>query len=148
MNIKLKSAHLVAAALLVSLSGCKTLQETAEGMEYVEPEGVTLMAEAEIREMLVGNTYMGDSVNSPGSRYIEYIHEDGRISGLWNGEDRYKGQWVIYGPVWCYRYETQNGCNTLVRSGDSILWYKPDGRYEGGKALVVAGDPKTCRNNA
>lgn len=142
MNIKRNSGYLAAGFLLVSLAGCKNLLETAQEKKYIEPAGVTLMTETEIRNTVVGNTYKGESVRYPGSTYIEYIHPDGRISGLWNGTDRYKGKWAVAGPVWCYRYETQRGCNTLVKSGDRILWYHLDGSHGGGEALVMAGDPE------
>ena len=42
------------------------------------------MTEAEIRDIVVGNTYEGDSVKNPGNNYVEYTHPDGKISGLWN----------------------------------------------------------------
>ena len=118
------------------------MQETAESKEVIQPEGVTLMTEAELRETLVGNTYEGDSVKYPGSTYIEFIQADGTIRGLWNGEDRYKGKWVISGPVWCYKYKNSNGCNTLAKAGDTIFWYSLDGTTRGGKSIVVAGDSK------
>jgi hypothetical protein len=100
------------------------------------------MTESEIRNTVVGNTYKGDSVRYPGSTYIEFIHPDGRISGLWDGRDRYKGEWVVAGRVWCYKYKSTSGCNTFAKSGDNILWYDLDGEYHGGKSNVVQGDPE------
>ena len=141
MNIKRKTIYLLASVCLISLAGCKNLMEVAQSKEYVEPEGVTLMSEAEMRDFLVGNTYQGDSVRHPGSTYIEFIHPDGKINGLWNGEDRYKGNWAISGKVWCYKYKTINGCNTFSRSGDTVFWYRLDGTTKGGKSTVLAGDP-------
>ena len=128
MNINKKCIYVFAAAVFVSLAGCKNLLETAEGKKFTQPEGVTLMTEKEIRSTLVGNTYQGESVRYPGSSYIEFVHPDGKISGLWDGKDRYK-------------YKTTRGCNTLAKSGDSILWYGLDGSYKGGKSVVMAGDP-------
>jgi hypothetical protein len=61
--------------------------------KYTTPEGVTLMTEAELKSTLVGNTYAGDSTRYPGSTFIEYTQPDGKISGLWNAKDRYKGAW-------------------------------------------------------
>lgn len=132
-----------AATLIVVLTGCKTLQETAESKEVIRPEGVTLMTEMELRETLVGNTYEGDSGNYPGSTYIEFIQPDGTIRGLWNGKDRYKGEWVISGPVWCYKYKKSNGCSTMSKTGNTIFWYALDGTTRGGKSIVMAGDPKS-----
>ncbi len=142
MKIKPELVYPLTAVLFVSLAGCKNLLETAQGQKFTQPEGVTLMTEAEIRETIVGNTYEGDSVRYPGSTYIEYIHPDGKISGLWNGQDRYKGKWAVSGRVWCYRYETTRGCNTLAREGSTIRWYALDGSYKGGKSVVMAGDPR------
>ena len=142
MKSRQKIVWMAAGTLIVALAGCKTLQETAESKEVIQPEGVTLMREAELRETLVGNTYEGDSVKYPGSTYIEFIQADGTIRGLWNGEDRYKGKWVISGPVWCYKYKNSNGCNTLAKAGDTIFWYSLDGTTRGGKSIVVAGDSK------
>ena len=142
MKIKTKSTYLLSAVLVVSLAGCKNLLETAQEKKFTQPEGVTLLTEAEIRETVVGNTYQGDSVRYPGSTYVEFIHPDGKISGLWNGQDRYKGEWAISGNVWCYKYKNSRGCNTLAREGDTILWYSLDGSYKGGKSVVMAGDPK------
>jgi hypothetical protein len=133
---------MVAETLIVALAGCKTLQETAESKEVTQPEGVVLMTEAELIETLVGNTYEGDSVNYPGSTYIEFIQPDGTIRGLWNEKDRYKGEWVISGSVWCYKYKKSNGCSTLTKTGDTIFWYALDGTTRGGKAIVMAGDSK------
>lgn len=141
MNINKKCIYVFAAAVFVSLAGCKNLLETAEGKKFTQPEGVTLMTEKEIRSTLVGNTYQGESVRYPGSSYIEFVHPDGKISGLWDGKDRYKGEWAVSGRVWCYKYKTTRGCNTLAKSGDSILWYGLDGSYKGGKSVVMAGDP-------
>ena len=142
MKSRQKIVWMAAGTLIVALAGCKTLQETAESKEVIQPEGVTLMTEAELRETLVGNTYEGDSVKYPGSTYIEFIQADGTIRGLLNGEDRYKGKWVISGPVWCYKYKNSNGCNTLAKAGDTIFWYSLDGTTRGGKSIVVAGDSK------
>jgi hypothetical protein len=142
MNINRKNIYLATVALLLSLAGCKSLTETAESEKYSVPEGVTLMTESEIRDTLVGNTYKGESIRSPGSTYVEFIHADGGISGLWDGSQRYKGSWAISGPVWCYKYKSTSGCNTLARSGDDILWYDLDGSYRGGKSTVVTGDPE------
>lgn len=142
MNMKRKYTYLFAVAFLINLTGCKSLLEVAESREYIQPDGVILMTEAEIREFLVGNTYKGDSVSYPGNTYIEFISPDGKISGLWNEEERYKGTWAIFGKVWCYKYKTTNGCNTLSRSGDTLTWYGLDGTHKGGKSIVVSGDPR------
>jgi hypothetical protein len=141
MKKKQTFTWILMTALMVTLAGCKTLQETAEGEKYTAPEGVTLMTEAELRETLVGNTYAGDSVKYDGS-YIEFIQPDGKINGLWNGTDRYKGEWAISGNIWCYKYKSSNGCNTLSKSGDTIYWYQLDGSTMGGKATVTKGDSK------
>jgi hypothetical protein len=101
------------------------------------------MTEAELRKTLVGNTYEGESVNYPGSTYVEFIQPDGTIRRLWNGKDRYKGEWVIAGPVWCYKYKKSNGCSTITKTGDTIFWYALDGTTRGGKAIVMAGDSKS-----
>ena len=142
MNIKHKSVYLLTGALVLSLAGCKNLLETAQEKQFTKPEGVTLMSEAEIRDTLVGNTFQGESARRPGKTYVEYIHPDGKISGLWNETDRYQGEWAVAGSVWCYRYKNNRGCNTLAKDGDSILWYKLDGSTNGGKSMVVSGDPR------
>jgi hypothetical protein len=133
---------MVAGTLIVALAGCKTLQETAESKEVTQPEGVALKTEAELRKTVVGNTYEGESENYPGSTYLEFIQPDGTIRGIWNGKDRYKGEWVIAGPVWCCKYKKSNGCSTIAKTGDTICWYALDGTTRGGKAIVLAGDSK------
>lgn len=142
MKAKQKIIWIVAGTLIVALAGCKTLQETAESKEVTQPEGVTLMTESELRKTLVGNTYEGDSVNYLGSTYIEFIQPDGTIRGLWNGKDRYKGEWVISGRVWCYKYKNSSGCNTMAKTGNTIFWYALDGTTRGGKSIVMPGDSK------
>lgn len=139
MKKQLITTSVIAAAFI--LSACTTLQENAASQKITTPDGVTLMNEMELRETLVGNTYEGNSVKYDGS-YIEYIHPDGNIRGLWNGIDRYKGKWAISGQVWCYKYRNSSGCNTLSKKGNTIYWYKPDGSTRGGKATVLTGDPK------
>jgi len=125
---------------VVTLAGCKTLQETAMSQKVTKPEGVTLMSEQEMRDMLVGNTYAGDSVRNPGSTYVEFIHPDGKISGLWNGTDRYKGKWAMSGNVMCAKYQNSSHCSTMSKSGDTIYWYALDGTTKGGYAKVTSGD--------
>ena len=142
MKSNQKIVWMVAGIIMVMLAGCKTLQETAESKEFTQPEGVKLMTEAELRKTLVGNTFEGESVNYPGSTYIEFIQPDGTIRGLWNGKDRYKGKWVISDRIWCYKYKSTNGCNTLAKSGNTIFWYSLAGTTKGGKSIVMAGDPK------
>jgi hypothetical protein len=142
MNARHKIIGITAAAVLVLLGGCKTLQETAASKTFTQPEGVELMSEAELRKTLVGNTYEGESVRYPGSTYVEFVRPDGTIRGLWNGNERYQGEWVISGQVWCFRYKSSNGCNTAAKSGDTIFWYALDGTTRGGKSIVMAGDPK------
>ena len=141
MNTQQKLIGIAAGTALLTITGCKTLQEIAETRQVTPPEGVTLMTESELRETLVGNTYEGESVNYPGSTYLEYINPDGSIKGLWDGQDRYEGKWAISGKVWCYKYKNSSGCNTLVKKGDQIFWYNLDGSTRGGKAIVVSGDP-------
>ena len=142
MKSKQKIVWMLAGTLIVMLAGCKTLQETAESKEVIQPEGVTLMTETELRKTLVGNTYEGESVRYPGSTYIEFIQPDGTIRGLWDGKDRYKGEWVISGRVWCYKYKSSNGCSTMAKTGNTIFWYALDGTTRGGKSIVTEGDPK------
>ena len=142
MNINRKYIYLLTATSFAMLLGCKNLLETAQSKEITPPEGVTLMTETDLRNTLVGNTYEGDSVKYPGSTYIEYIHPEGKINGLWNGEERYKGEWAISGNVWCYKFKGSSGCNTLSKSGNTIYWYALDGTNKGGKAQVMSGDPK------
>jgi hypothetical protein len=109
MSIKRIAILTSCCAFLFALAGCKSLQEVAQSKKFTQPEGVTLMTEQNLRDTLVGNTYKGDSVRYPGSTYIEYIHPDGKISGLWNGQERYKGEWVISDKLWCYKYKNSNG---------------------------------------
>ena len=142
MNIKQITIFISCGVFLFALVGCKTLQETAESKEVTQPEAVTLMTETELRKTLVGNTYEGESVRYPGSTYIEFIQPDGTIRGLWDGKDRYKGEWVISGQVWCYKYKSSNGCSTMAKTGNTIFWYALDGTTKGGKAIVTEGDPK------
>jgi hypothetical protein len=137
-----KSIWIFTVATMVTMVGCKSLQETAESREVTQPEAVTLMTETELRETLVGNTFEGDSVKHPGSTYIEFIQPDGTIRGLWDGKDRYKGEWVISGQVWCYKYKSSNGCSTMAKTGNTISWYALDDTTRGGKSIVMAGDPK------
>jgi hypothetical protein len=141
MNIKQITILASCGVFFLALASCKSLQEVAQSKKFTQPEGVTLMTEQDLRDTLVGNTYKGDSVRYPGSTYIEYIHPDGKISGLWNGQERYKGEWVISDKLWCYKYKNSNGCNTLSKSGATIFWYGLDGTSKGGKSLVVSGDP-------
>lgn len=143
MNINRKYTYLAVGALFVSLAGCKNLIETAESKKFTQPEGVTLMSENDIRNTLVGNTYAGDSTRYPGSKYVEFIRPDGKINGLWNEKDRYKGEWAVSGSVWCFKYKNSSGCNTLAKSGNEIRWYALDGSYSGGKSVVMSGDPKS-----
>ncbi len=142
MNNKQKFNWVLLGFFVVAMVGCKTLQETAMTKKVTKPEGVTIMSEQEMRDMLVGNTYTGDSINHPGSTYVEFISPDGKIFGLWNDKDRYKGEWAISGNVWCAKYKNSNNCNTLVKSGDAFTWYGLDGNTKGGGAKVTSGDSK------
>jgi len=101
------------------------------------------MTEAELRETLIGNTYTGESIRNLGNTYLEFIQPDGKISGLWNGSDRYKGEWAIHGKIWCYKYKKSSGCYTMSKSGDTIYWYSLDGTTNGGKSTLMTGNPKS-----
>ncbi len=125
---------------VVTMVGCKSLQEITMSKKVTKPEGVTLMSEQEIKDTIVGNTYAGDSVRNPGSTYVEFIRPDGRIKGLWNGTDRYNGEWAISGNVICAKYPSSTQCSTLAKSGDTIYWYALDGTTKGGYARVTPGD--------
>ena len=142
MNKYRKFNWVLLSVFIVTLVGCKTLQETTMSKKVTKPEGVTLMSEQEMRDMLVGNTYAGDSVRTPGSTYIEFVHPDGKIFGLWNGKDRYQGQWAMSGNVMCAKYKRATYCSTLARSGDTIYWYALDGSTQGGFSKVTSGDSR------
>ena len=66
-------------AALITLSGCQTLQERAVETKYVEPVGITLLSESDIRTKVVGNTIEGESSRKPGNFYVEHYLEDGTI---------------------------------------------------------------------
>ena len=136
---------LAIGSLTMALSGCKTLQERAAESKYTTPDGVTLMTEAEIRKALVGNTIAGDSSHYPGNSFIEYYHNDGKVTGLWNGQKRYLGEWALSGKILCYRFPNQKGCSTLALSGNEIQWYALDGSPED-KSTWMKGDPKGLAN--
>ena len=59
MNKRQKIIGFILATSIVALTGCKTLQETAQSKKFTQPEGVTLLTESELRDTLVGNTYTG-----------------------------------------------------------------------------------------
>jgi len=145
-----KFGWIIFGTFLATLVGCKTLQETAEGKKFTQPEGVVLMTEAELRNTLVGNTYEGDSVKSPGTTYIEYFHPDGRIYGLWSGgarQSRYSGQWAISDKVLCLKYDRTSGCYTLTKSGNTIYWHDLKGKKrKNAQSKVMVGDPMNLSN--
>ena len=143
-----KFGWIIFGTFLATLVGCKTLQETAEGKKFTQPEGVVLMTEAELRNTLVGNTYEGvHQVRWPGSTYIEYLHPDGKILGLWNGYNRYWGKWAISDKVFCSKYKSSSGCYTLTKSGNTIYWHDLNGKkIKNAQSNVMVGDPKNLSN--
>ena len=64
---------------------------------FENPEGVTVLTEAEIHDKVVGNTI---AEVSDGKKWSEYYFTDGTLLGVW-GEKRYCDYWVISGPVMC-----------------------------------------------
>ena len=135
---KAKGGAVFLAIALLALSGCKSLGEFTEGKQYTKPEGVTILSEAEIRSKIVGSTIDGKSVKGP--LYTEFYAPNGKGKGLWDG-DKYKFDYAISGPVYCYKGQGFNGCNMFALSGDEITWYKLSGE-EATKAKLLPGNAK------
>jgi len=99
-----------------------------EGKTFVTPVGVTLLTEPEIIQMIVGNTFMGETAK--GGMYYEYYTEDGHIRGLVRGE-KYSGKWKVKGSVICFDYNdpSHEHCSTLsVNEGGSVRFYDLKGK--------------------
>ena len=135
---RMKGGALCLALALLTLSGCKSLGEITQSKQYTKPEGVAILSEAELRTKIVGNTISGKSVKGP--LYSEFFAPDGKGRGLWNS-DKYKFEYAISGPVYCYKGDGFNGCNLLSLKGDTITWYKLSGK-EVSKAKLLLGNPK------
>ena len=123
---------------LLALSGCKSLGEVAQSKKYVEPKGVTVMSEAEIREKVIGSTIAGKSNRGP--MYVEYYQLDGSTKGLWDGEP-YTSTWAIAGKVWCWQGSSSQGCNLIALNDDEITWYDLKG-VEKSRAKLMPGNAK------
>ena len=142
MNKGNRSFSVLLIVTTMYLSACQSLQDVAESQQFTEPAGVTLMTESQLRETLVGNTHGGDSVKNVGNFYLEFVDPDGTIRGLRNGKYRYEGSWAIHGKVWCYKYASNSGCNTLSGSSNTIFWHNLDGSTDRGRSRVYPGNPR------
>ena len=103
---------------------------------YVTPSGVTLLTEAEILQLLAGNTLASEKRD-----WGEHYTEDGKLRGLSNNE-YYRGKWKVDGAVICFSYPASefNRCRTLSRSGNIFSYYDLEGKPRGA-AELVEGNP-------
>jgi hypothetical protein len=97
-------------------------------------EEITMTPE-EFREILTGNTMIGEWAGSP---YRQYFSETGQTSYLSNGSQT-EGTWRIaddgkYCSVW--PPSPIEACYTVTRKGDELIWHSSK-RYT---AIVVEGD--------
>jgi hypothetical protein len=134
----IKGGAVCLALALLTLSGCKSLGEVTESKQFTKPDGVTVMSEAELRSNMVGNTIDGKSLKGP--LYTEFYAPDGKGKGVWDG-NKYKFEYAISGPVYCYKGDGFNGCNLLELSGDDITWYGLDGKKTS-SAKLLPGNAK------
>ena len=102
--------------------------------EFVTPEGVTLLTGDEIRSTLIGNSLRGRS-------WTEYYAPNGRIGGKYKAR-YYKGSWEINGSRLCVDYDgtEYDGCVTISISGDSVTWYRPNGKQRWNATLLPGND--------
>ena len=113
--------------------------DMTEGFE--KPEGVTLLTEAKIHEMIVGNTISrAADTEKDKKKWSEYYLTDGTLSGIW-GERRYCDYWAISGPIMCIGHGVEGYCNVYALEGTTITRFKLDGTlYSTGKLL--RGNPE------
>ena len=137
-NKRVKGGAAVLAVALLTLSGCKSIGEIAESKQFTKPEGVTVLSEAELRSIMIGNTITG--ISKEGPVYTEFYAPEGKGRGLWD-DSKYKFEYAISGPVYCYKGDGFNGCNMVELTDDTINWYGLDGQ-ERGFAKLLQGNAK------
>lgn len=101
--------------------------------EFKVPEGVTLLTEDEIRDKIIENTMTGREY---GKKWWENYRSDGEIRGIRDApfdKDRYRGQWMLSGPVMCFDKgywavnKSGDGCWTMSLEGGTAYFYTMDG---------------------
>lgn len=124
------------AALAFGLMSGVALAE----QDYVVPEGVTLMTEDEIRSKIIENTLTGTDYEK---QWWEFYAPDGKIKGLWEGQ-RYRGKWSLDGPVMCLKYAGTgyDGCWTMSLDGNTVQWYKRNGKLDDPPSELLSGNTK------
>jgi hypothetical protein len=114
------SRFILFATLFVSFAFAQEVQMTPE----------------EFREILTGNTLIGEWAGSP---YRQYFGENGTTMYLSNSSES-EGTWRVaddgkYCSVW--PPSPAEACYTVTRQGEELIWYSGSNRYP---ATVVKGD--------
>jgi serine/threonine protein kinase len=117
---------------------------TAE--DYVNPSGVSKLTEEQLLTNIIGDTLTGKS--GGGMKWTEYYEPS-------KGEERkgdirgkgftklYAGQWKISGSLMCldYKDDEDDGCWTLALNGNTVTWYKPNGKEYPPSSILIPGNP-------
>lgn len=103
---------------------------------FVWAQEETNMNPEEFRELLSGNTMIGEWATIP---YRQYFSENGTTIYLSNGSQS-EGTWHIaddgkYCSIW--PPSPAESCYRVTRKGEEIIWYSGSNRYP---AIVVEGE--------
>jgi len=54
--------------------------------------------------------------------------KNGKLNGLWNGKDKYTGDWFVKGDQWCEKGDWGQGCWSVERVGTNEFRIYKDGK--------------------
>lgn len=111
--------------LAIALTAELLVSPVRAQQERVIPDGVPVLAEAGLRQRIIGSTIKGTFEGDP---WTEFYEPGGRIRGSWEQEP-YVGSWTIEGPWMCFDYggEEDDECNTIELDGFTVIYYGEDG---------------------
>jgi YHS domain-containing protein len=106
------------------------------------PDGVTVLAETELRQHFVGSTVTGTIREKA---WVEYYEPNGRIRGTLGGA-AYGGTWTISGSWMCYDYggDANDRCRTIALKGDQISYFKESGEPSGSSNYTLIPGEKAA----
>lgn len=91
------------------------------------------MTQEELLATIPGNQLSGVSNNDGKTPWIQAYSKatskkNGKLNGLWNGKDKYTGDWFVEGDQWCEKGDWGQKCWSVERVGANELRVYDDGK--------------------
>lgn len=93
------------------------------------------MTQEELLATIPGNQLSGISNNDGKTPWVQAYSKatrkkNGKLNGLWNGKDKYSGDWFVKDDQWCEKGDWGQKCWSIERIGSNEFRI-----YEGGQPM-------------